>query len=739
VSFGANFAIAIKRAVAGWNPAKHPRGRDGKFIEIGDTVKVFSGPSSPQIDSGVVVGGHLYEDGRFFVAVKSATTNDIAWYRPKQIEAMHPKADLAPKIPLPDIGNKMAMHVDWEDEDLAALKYSAGYTLDTIKKVGTEKETGKLAAEYIKNPASIIEATDAVVAEVLGKDLTPADKAGNAYWSPPTSDKPLAMDPIVPSGGAWKTLVENHADWDTIADDVGLVDDPGYAFAKNGVDIHVYDLGLAAQSISTAIDTQMSYGDADEGDATSLVLIKVLDAKQAIDDAKAAKQAGPATPEQTLKKLATPDPPLEEWEKALYDPPTPAPAPAPKAPSVPAPIKLPKDKSAAQTLDLIFDSAFNKKLPEPVLKQVLDNLNAAKNEPDFQQAHKYLATAMTLAKLGGKQRARYKAILAMHHGVAQPAESKPVPPLKPTNGFGAVLAEPPPGAKVPTLAEADAWVYGTGSPGGAKKKIQMELAERLKHIPAAEWAKILWDSPGHSDGGTLPLKNAYTGNTKSTDFIGGAILYLEDTGNWTPKPANMAAYPGATTMAFTKENIEKAMRETAVSHLIASWAATSNDDSVRSLTIQEAAKEEFGLPDDWIYQWHNTPAYMAKHRAMHMKTYRAFLRAMYTHTQEELAKTGWTHIRLRRGVSAAPKLRKPSGGTTVLSTKGAKGSIIQRPLSSTAANQSTVNKFGYHQVEMIVPIDRIVGSALTGFGCQNEYEYVMIGGVNEVVVHKNGY
>jgi hypothetical protein len=924
-SAGIEFRQAIKRALGSWNPAKHPRGRDGKFIEVGDKVKVFSSPTSPQIDSGTVVAGHLYDDGRFFVAVRSSSDGKIKWYRPKQIEAMNPKADLAPAIPIPDIGNNKAEDVAWDDKFAEQM----GATAKALTKSVEESVTGpndakKTAAELSNNNPIDTNLGDVAAASIVGEvlkkkleidpgELAP-DEAPMDWLAPMIATSPPAMPIQKLNGAEWEAIYGGALDINEF--EMGPPDPQtiGFGFDKNGTDLVVTDIELAYDTIGMIQSTAEDFGSAEnaallmgvldkikpEYDKINPPAPKVPSVEEAIaalpgwsepslndpDDGKPAEDFGelpepaafeikdeapqwniPADYDQlngdklyihpaggvivvhpggshvaygangkkkttsaTAGKLAAGhglwkpaavaqdhnfgqfkaiadgngallldpsgklsydpanpakyDPPLNEWEKELLENALPSAAkktttkfpskkaayaakktgaapkegvdfsgftwqdegikapsapkaevPPAKAPAAPAtsPIKIPAGQTPAGLINMITVSAYNKGLSIEMQKAVDKEVTAALNNPDYEQALKHLAVAMTVAKLGGKQRARYKTLLAMHHGAHVPA------PQAPTNtgpavaiSSKAISATKPPGSVVPSLVDGNAWVSGAKSPSGAKAAIQQNLADRLAHINPIEFGKIIADSPGYQTGALNSYEKLVKAMTGQEPMPPGAMIRKGSGGDWgEAAPGQIGAVPA------TQANLQRAVRETAVNAMIATWAMTSNDSNVRSLAIQQAAAEEFQLDADWLYNWHSKPDQYDEHVAAHMPVYRAFVRAMYDNTQAELKKTGWTHVRLRRGVKTAPSLKDASGFKTVLSGKGTKGSIIQRPLSSFTTNTGTSNVFSggaglTH--EGYVPIERIMGSALTGFGCQNEYEYVVLGGPNEVVV-----
>lgn len=923
-SAGIEFKQAIKRALGSWNPAKHPRGRDGKFIEVGDKVKVFSSPTSPQIDSGTVVAGHHAKDGRFFVAVRSASDGKVKWYRPKQIEAMNPKADLAPAIPIPDIGNNKDEDVAWDDKFAEEMGAQAKVLTKSVEDSVTGPADAKKAAAELSNNNPVDTnlgdvAAASIVGEVLKKKLEidpgelVVDEAPMEWLAPMIAVAPPAMPIMTLNGAEWEAIYGGALDLNEFETGPPDPQTIGFGFDKNGTDLVVTDIELAYDTVGQIQSTADDFGSAENAALLMGLLEKIKPEYEkihpppkvpSVEDAIAAlpswdepslndptdgtpaedfgelpdtpaafeikdeapqwkippvydqladklyvhpmggvivvqpsgshiaygadgkkkttsataeklaaghglwKQATVVSPgalesfkpnadalglvvvDPTGKEIYDPSKPeyMEEWEKAIMEGLSPTPptflaayaakkvglgtpvkktakksaapgggidysgftwqdegikspsapkaeAPPAKAPVAPAtsPIKIPAGQSPASLIGMITVSAYNKGLPIETQKAVDKEVTAALNNPDYQQALKHLAVAMTVAKLGGKQRARYKTLLAMHHGANVPAPQAPADtgPAA-AKKLGAISATKPPGAIVPSFVDGNAWVSGSGKPAAAKAQIQQDLSDRLAHINPIEFGKIIADSPGYQTSQLDVYTKLVKAMTGQQPLPTGAMIRKSSNGNWEEAlPGQIGAVPP------TKENLQRAVRETAVNAMIATWAMTSNDNNVRSLAIQQAAAEEFELEADWLYNWHSKPDQYDEHVAAHMPTYRAFVRAMYDNTQAELKKTGWTHVRLRRGVKSHPSLKSPTVYQTVLSGKGTKGSIIQRPLSSFTTNSGTSQTFSggaglTH--EGYVPIERIMGSALTGFGCQNEYEYVVLGGPNEVVV-----
>lgn len=185
----------------------------------------------------------------------------------------------------------------------------------------------------------------------------------------------------------------------------------------------------------------------------------------------------------------------------------------------------------------------------------------------------------------------------------------------------------------------------------------------------------------------------------------------------------------------------------AVSGMLRQWASTSGDDNRFSLAMQLAAHDEFGLSaaarksvldhlDDYVRK-QALDTY-----AQNGPAYRAFLRAMYDNTQEELAKAGITEVSLVRGQTLkgsqqnwVPDWVKDALPTPQTGRLEAPAQL--RPMSSFAVDRQIGRSFetmlaegGKSEVstlfEVTVPANRVIGSGRTGFGALHEYEWVVL-------------
>ena len=166
-----------------------------------------------------------------------------------------------------------------------------------------------------------------------------------------------------------------------------------------------------------------------------------------------------------------------------------------------------------------------------------------------------------------------------------------------------------------------------------------------------------------------------------------------------------------------------------VNDMIANWASTSNDSSPAALQMQERASRMFGIDlSDWQEQAIiKTEGYLPTRTPSPFTDDQVdkFLKAMYDNTQTQLRAAGIDNVKLLRGIDLdAADLRalKETGlrnGDTII--------MNQNTMESWTLNESTSKDFGNLIIEVDVPVDRIIGSARTGFGCLDEYEFIVLG------------
>lgn len=199
----------------------------------------------------------------------------------------------------------------------------------------------------------------------------------------------------------------------------------------------------------------------------------------------------------------------------------------------------------------------------------------------------------------------------------------------------------------------------------------------------------------------------------------------------------------------------------AVDTLINSWAITSCDGNPLAIKLQEAAVKEFGLQDyenTWqgraIYDNSNVVDFLGK-LDQNQPGLRAFLRAMYDNTQEYFSKKGITEVTLYRGFTYNKAgLQDPTGSPAKLPDTSQSGwsNVVSaeaklQPMSSFSTSADVAAGFtGDSGGEAVtikldkVPAEDIIGTALTGFGCLNEQEMVVLGNsIKPCSVSRDGY
>jgi len=197
----------------------------------------------------------------------------------------------------------------------------------------------------------------------------------------------------------------------------------------------------------------------------------------------------------------------------------------------------------------------------------------------------------------------------------------------------------------------------------------------------------------------------------------------------------------------TKDTVVSTMSEMSgldkdmVNLMIGQWAGTSNNHNPQALSMQEAVSEEFSVPlSDWqkeniafVNKGEGIGPLMPKGPVRGWGSRdeeRALLKAMHDNTQAELKKAGYKPgdtISLYRGASVP-----------LVSTrrKGVSEGYSGNAMESWSINKAAAREFAYNHgdaksqgviLNMHVPIENILGTARTGFGCLDEGEFVILG------------
>ena len=181
-------------------------------------------------------------------------------------------------------------------------------------------------------------------------------------------------------------------------------------------------------------------------------------------------------------------------------------------------------------------------------------------------------------------------------------------------------------------------------------------------------------------------------------------------------------------------------------NILSSWASSSNDSDIHSLSLQQAISEEFDVPlSDWQQkkienlQQNYGDFYNAGTTGYTPDQYRNAVRSIYENTQKQLQEAGFSAtdmVRVYRGIKFKdyedPKLTKGEsyewGGNVVESW-----SFDNYTARNFAGLKLKIRKS--YVLSMDIPISSIFSTAKTGPGCLSEAELLIFGSIgNEVLV-----
>jgi hypothetical protein len=219
--------------------------------------------------------------------------------------------------------------------------------------------------------------------------------------------------------------------------------------------------------------------------------------------------------------------------------------------------------------------------------------------------------------------------------------------------------------------------------------------------------------------------------------------------------------------------------------LLRNWAATSNDNDMRSLSLQQMVADQFGVPlSEWQAGKLETmgvarevgyagyvatpnaqgvidiaspafaktfPEWQAERRGIGAeeadKAGRDMLQRMYDRTQEQFAAAGVTEVVVYRGVSsdAIPNdiwstVQLPS--STAVSVRLTDANAAESWSLSPHVAQEFVDRVGGNGavIQVIVPVTAILSTFTSGWGCAEEAEVVVLnhGTMDARVAHDDG-
>ncbi len=293
-------------------------------------------------------------------------------------------------------------------------------------------------------------------------------------------------------------------------------------------------------------------------------------------------------------------------------------------------------------------------------------------------------------------------------------------------------------------------------PSPLDPKIEAEIARRKEVEKAKIAARALKVEPLSEEffaAQTVRAKNAYIGDSElRTSTRDPRIQTFTPVAQKEAKDAIVTRLADETGMYYWDAN--KGIRQ---------WANTSNDEDLRSLSIQKAASERFGVPlSDWQQEKYDK---LIKERNRALATIRGgdpskldghlqflfedmnestrdvqfdifgnadaermitnFIDSIYEETQRRFREAGITHVTLYRGVHL-DRAWEYSIGEEV--------TITGNTLESWTLEPWVTNIFGSVAVKENVPVEQILSTARTGWGSLSEWEFILIGQKDATVI-----
>lgn len=175
--------------------------------------------------------------------------------------------------------------------------------------------------------------------------------------------------------------------------------------------------------------------------------------------------------------------------------------------------------------------------------------------------------------------------------------------------------------------------------------------------------------------------------------------------------------------------------------MVAQWANSSGDSEAASISMQLLASELLGV-DAATSHFPQEELVAAREilQDRDMKTVMsAVLKAQYENTQSWLASQGVEEVFVVRGMRLRQDESPGLTGRSQLTSTNVETEIDLQPLSSFSVDMPTAAGFGDHIVVGVIPAKNVFSLPGKGFGCQSEYEVVLVGAPdNELYMVKVG-
>lgn len=170
-----------------------------------------------------------------------------------------------------------------------------------------------------------------------------------------------------------------------------------------------------------------------------------------------------------------------------------------------------------------------------------------------------------------------------------------------------------------------------------------------------------------------------------------------------------------------------------VQRTIDMWAMSSGDTQPGAVARQDVIRREFDISPESMNHLDNTKPLEGDL----LEESQTYVRAEYAATQDWLKASGIENVSVYRGVEGMSGLSdtdiQKAGETGLVTT------VMMAPASSWSVSLDVAQTFAADGfvLQTRVPRERVLSTAVTGRGCLNEGEILLLGGSTQVLVHSN--
>jgi len=288
------------------------------------------------------------------------------------------------------------------------------------------------------------------------------------------------------------------------------------------------------------------------------------------------------------------------------------------------------------------------------------------------------------------------------------------------------IAEAGPDAPVSDAIFWEEWLGDDVDTLTLLEEAELPMEELLKHLPGRHDQQR--HAPHRATAPTGSLPDDYEDTEAAKRYLKG-VMQLERPG---AERTLDVTIPNPERVKYKKKVMQDLAADTGLSEervkeLVDSWASTSNDEDPKALGLQKAAEDVFGAR---LTGWQEDKVADAEAGKRYSRHYydearedgAKLLTAMHKRTQEEFA--GLDKVTLYRGVQGDQVRNMRTGEKELVAFNALESWSLDYGVASDFANMEMTNGV---VMRTTVPVERIVSTPKTGFGCLNEFEMLVHG------------